>query len=746
MLDIRPEYPSLARLLRNRLFRIPHYQRAYSWEADHRKDMFEDISSLRGDDRSFHFMGTVVGLRRDTRRIVSDEYNEIEIVDGQQRITTIVLLLKTIEKKLDPLDDVQAQEALDLRKLLVKQDAASLILLQTNHDTSQYFANYLRHGVCPPVSDAQTLADRKLLSAIHECNTFVDEWDNRIELLGLIKNQLKFIFHEINDEASVYTVFEVLNNRGLHVSWLDRLKSKLMKAAFEDNHGNATEHIYELHQIWGEIFEAIGLQQGLSTESLRFAATLKSPFQISKPLSEKRSVDCLLEGCREKAAEAISVSKWLGEVTNKVNQFLEDTSHSREAVTKIVHARLLAVAIILRNFPPDQEKKLLDQWEKTSFRIFGLCRKDARTGVGDYVRLAWDTFNTELNADDIADRMQNISEGQDHDIESTLRQIENSNCYEGWEDELRYLLFRYEEHLAKKQGQAFGNEQWDRIWRASAAKSIEHILPQSRGSQEPLENQDDVFVHRLGNLLLLPPGLNSALQDRKPSAKANDYRNTGLLIAVEVAQTIERDGWTIKEIERREQELLDWIQSEFRFEPVVSSDEEEKSQRQDTSVEPSLREERYREYFQRLSDELNARRIFTRGHPGARKNRYYFPSGIRGGGNLKVQYRAAFAGFGRSSKVSASIYMDGDDREQCFFQVENLKSKINVAFGGELEWERHDEKKYSTISVYRDGDIDASDSELEEIREWHIQNLSKLKEVFTPEIKRALETIDNDEL
>ena len=59
---------------------------------------------------------------------------------------------------------------------------------------------------------------------------------------------------------------------------------------------------------------------------------------------------------------------------------------------------------------------------------------------------------------------------------------------------------------------------------------------------------------------------------------------------------------------------------------------------------------------------------------------------------------------------------------------------------------RLEERKHSTISIYRDGDIDASDSELEEIREWHIQNLSKLKEVFTPEIKRALETIDNDEL
>lgn len=65
----------------------------------------------------------------------------------------------------------------------------------------------------------------------------------------------------------------------------------------------------------------------------------------------------------------------------------------REPVTKIRHARLLAVAIILRDFPDEEERKLLDQWEKTSFRIFGLCRKDARTGVGDFVRLVREIQN-----------------------------------------------------------------------------------------------------------------------------------------------------------------------------------------------------------------------------------------------------------------------------------------------------------------------------------------------------------------
>ncbi len=202
-------------------------------------------------------------------------------------------------------------------------------------------------------------------------------------------------------------------------------------------------------------------------------------------------------------------------------------------------------------------------WEKTSFRIFGLCGKDARTGVGDYVRLAWDTLNdVGLNADVISEKIRNISEGKEHSIDWALIQIENENCYEGWEEELRYLLFRYEENLAKQQGQTFSNEQWNRIWEASAAQSIEHILPQSKGSQERLKpEQEGVFVHRLGNLLILPPGLNSKLNNQEPTAKADSYVETGLLCAVEVAKTIKTQGWGAKQLEEREKQLLEWIRS-----------------------------------------------------------------------------------------------------------------------------------------------------------------------------------------
>ena len=566
-MSIQPRYLTLNELLENRLFRIPHYQRAYSWQRKQRTDMFNDISMLREDIHAknsskgrVHFMATVVGLRRGLPvEIVTDEFKIIEIVDGQQRLTTLVLLLKAIERQLNPLVATEKRVAQDLRDLLVKSDEASLILLQTNHDRSQYFANFLRDGTCPPVEEAGTHADRELLRAIHECEKFVSKWSDQIELTRIIKNHLTFIFHEIDDEASVYTVFEVLNNRGLAVAWLDRLKSMLMSVAFEDNQGNSSEHIDQLHDIWGKIYEKIGIQDKLAEEVLKFSGTLKSPLSVRTVQSEAKAVTHL-RGLGENTVGAIEVSKWLLKVTEALDRFYRE---SRQFMTRIVHVRLLAVAISLRDFSSDKKRVLLAEWETTTFYIFSILRMDARADVGNYVKLAWNTLNNqELDADDISKRIKKIRGSRD--VNALHYNLENTGCYWGWQEQLRYLLFRYEEYLAEQQGQKFSNEQWNRIWEASAAQSIEHIQPQGTLFVPDSRDLPEIGnVDRLGNLLLLPPKLNSALGNKKPEEKADAYIQTGLFMAQEVGWTIKKEGWCMKQVEEREQRIIQWIIREW---------------------------------------------------------------------------------------------------------------------------------------------------------------------------------------
>jgi hypothetical protein len=82
------------------------------------------------------------------------------------------------------------------------------------------------------------------------------------------------------------------------------------------------------------------------------------------------------------------------------------------------------------------------------------------------------------------------------------------------------------------------------------------------------------------------------------------------------------------------------------------------------------------------------------------------------------------------------------NRIALFDALESRKAEIESNFGSLLEWNRTEEQQISSLAVYRDGNIESPDSELEAIREWHIENLLKLKEVFQPEIEKALETLE----
>lgn len=213
---LRPDYVSFGTLLNNRLFRIPDYQRVYSWQSSHREDLFNHIEKipLQGDEE--HFMATIVVQRPGKERIGTDEYVISYVVDGQERLTTLVTLLKAIAKHqvIDP--GLRAQ----LNALLIKLDD-KLLLLQRNHDLGMFYERYMREGICSDPASAQTLADRELLRAIRDCENFVAEWNESvslIDLVALLKNRPTFVLHQILNKRMAYTTFEVLNSRRLSIA------------------------------------------------------------------------------------------------------------------------------------------------------------------------------------------------------------------------------------------------------------------------------------------------------------------------------------------------------------------------------------------------------------------------------------------------------------------------------------------------------------------------------------------------
>lgn len=551
-MQIQPLFMTLHTLLNGRLFKIPEYQRAYSWGTKQRADLFADIQKLDGNDKG-HFMATMVGLRRRTVKIAADAFTELEVVDGQQRLTTITVLLRALQKRLEKGAITEKKLASEVQGLLVKGDDLNVLLLQTNHDSSHIFIDYVREGRISDRSAVATSADQNLFDAIADCESFVEKWTDTVGLLSILRNQLSVIFHEIADESLVYTVFEVLNSRGLDVTWFDKVKAMLMAVVFEyGDDGGKEATIHELHTVWKDIYRVIGTRQTLNRETLRFAATLSAGNQPNRPLSEENAAAEFINQCGQSPKKAVSISKWILKVCEAESRLLGN--HRLRAVTQIVQARLAAIAILLRKLPDAAERQVLQTWENVTFCIYGLGNRDARTAVGEYVRFAWDIRNSDLSADEMRSRLKALGK-EVIGLPEALEQLRGASLYPGRAELVRYFMYRYEEHLAARAGQKLNESQWNKIWQDEPAKSIEHIKPQSSGVG---------YLHRLGNLTMLPPGTNSKLKDKDPTSKFPDYLHSGLMGAAEVGRLIEKNGWSGANAEERELALLKWAKDAWK--------------------------------------------------------------------------------------------------------------------------------------------------------------------------------------
>lgn len=570
MLNVHPQYCTFDNLLQKRLFRIPNYQRAYSWEKEQRQALFSDIKKLHeaGESEKHHFMATIVCLRTTKKAELNgaDEYLIFDVVDGQQRITTLIIMLKALQKRLS-IEQEQQNAAEELQKLLVKKDKERLILLQTNHDSSNIFRQYLSQGEIHSGENIKTLGEKNIIDAIKDCEKYVYTWKkDLIDLLRLIKNKLGFIFYELQDQNSAYTIFEVLNSRGLEVDPLDKCKSLLMATAFEKKLGQ--EVMDELQKIWANIYRTMSIKDVRGDEVVRFAATLKASKNSnfleehadsspSKIMSKRKALEYFRSKSSEHPNEVQEFSSFILDVANYLVEAYKEPSI--RAITSISQARLLLVAIRLNKNIDGDPEKLIAEWEKTTFRIYGLARKDSRTGASEYTRLACKIYRNSIGFQDICKNLWRI--GNKHSLED-FSSILSMDWYSNWSDQLKYFFYCYELDYAKKRGLSFDRETWSKIWDDTSLRSIEHIHPQKyensawRGILGSDEEKIKKTINRIGNLLVLPPKENSKIGNSVFADKKKIYKEHSHF--QHIKDVLSYEHWTFSSIEEREKNLSKW--------------------------------------------------------------------------------------------------------------------------------------------------------------------------------------------
>lgn len=176
---------------------------------------------------------------------------------------------------------------------------------------------------------------------------------------------------------------------------------------------------------------------------------------------------------------------------------------------------------------------------------------------------------------------------------------------------------------------------------------------------------------------------------------------------------------------------IDESKPEYNFKTVVFPNEWQKSKKQKGTINVSSKGEKYRAYFQILIDELREIHRFTGAKASQPQSWYSFSSGIKG-----VYWGANFA---LGGKARTEIYIDQGDYDQnknLFDFLKDQSNEIQEEYGSELAWERLDDKRACRIALYCNGAIDASDSELEQLRKWHVENLIKMKKIFLPKLQQ----------
>lgn len=220
-----------------RLYKVPAYQRDYSWTEEQWEDLWTDIEDLAQRPDDTHYMGALVVEGRSDR--------EFAVIDGQQRLATLSLLvlavigrlLKLSQQGVDAESNQQRAAALRAR-FIGEKDPASLVessKLTLNDNDDAFYQDYLVQLRTPLNPRGLSKSNRLLWQCFVYFRRRVDTWSasttDGAQLARLVSEtagrQLMFIRIAVDDELNAYTVFETLNARGLELSATDLLKNYL---------------------------------------------------------------------------------------------------------------------------------------------------------------------------------------------------------------------------------------------------------------------------------------------------------------------------------------------------------------------------------------------------------------------------------------------------------------------------------------------------------------------------------------
>ena len=281
-------------LFKEKIFRIPDYQRGYAWQREQLKDFWEDLVNL-AEDRS-HYTGVLTLKAVPNDQVVKDSkefwlvddhsYQLYHIVDGQQRLTTFVIFLQAFVDFIKSLpanagkSDAEIYITDSLNVAVVQERFLFKVKPTGDHFRTYKFGytednpsyEYLRYRILGESGDGSVQETFYTLNLSNAKRYFSEQFAELYENEGLEGLQAiyktlvkRFLFNEyiIRDEFDVFVAFETMNNRGKKLSDLELLKNRLiyLTTLYSDNELDAASRTSlrdSINDAWKEIYHQLG--------------------------------------------------------------------------------------------------------------------------------------------------------------------------------------------------------------------------------------------------------------------------------------------------------------------------------------------------------------------------------------------------------------------------------------------------------------------------------------------------------
>jgi len=268
--NFKTENNTYRKLIGNGLtYSIPRFQRDYSWTEDEWEDLWADIlGTIQVGGEPAHYMGYLV--------LQSQDEKSFDVIDGQQRLTTLTLIVlaalkslkRLVEEKSNPEQNQQRME--QIRQTYIGYlDPVTLISrtkLALNRNNDNYFQTYL-----VPLGH---LPQRSLRASEHSLRKAFEWFDKRVReyakkvdgdegvalasLVETMSDRLFFTIINVTDELNAYKVFETLNARGVRLSSTDLLKNYLFSVLHRGSNEQHPNEMKALEDRWEAIVSRLG--------------------------------------------------------------------------------------------------------------------------------------------------------------------------------------------------------------------------------------------------------------------------------------------------------------------------------------------------------------------------------------------------------------------------------------------------------------------------------------------------------